>query len=429
MSEILETKEHYTFNHDTKQYVFHTEKQFGKNYVFQDSKVDTILKLYSNFDKNPMTMGKIAQNTSTPKKVIEFILRALGRNHDSIPFTDEKVEETDEDVLVADMLTTKIFNISQKFEKKDWENTVKDAEKWRMFEHDTLNPLKDLLNKWEAPTYIPVKTDSIVKGNKTLLISGTDWHYGLIANERYLYNQREWNIEETKKSVALYAQKVKEHIKKEKCYEKLVVWFGGDLCHTLTGFTDKGTKLEANPIGEEQLEQALASVIAFINELLTVHNNIEIYASAGNHSFLGDYVLLRMIELYYRSDKRLKFSVDNKQHVTFKIYNSLFLGTHGYSSVSKYRLPPKGPGRENYINNIFMAKPDLLNGVNNRYFLSCDQHHFESYELANVEGFMFSTLVGGCRHADNSGYKSRPRQSCLVVEPEGVTAIQHYYLD
>jgi len=56
-----------------------------------------------------------------------------------------------------------------------------------------------------------------------------------------------------------------------------------------------------------------------------------------------------------------------------------------------------------------------------------DQHHSETYELTNVEGFMFPTLVGGCRHSDNSGYKSRQRQTCLVVEDEGVTEIKHFY--
>ena len=41
--------------------------------------------------------------------------------------------------------------------------------------------------------------------------------------------------------------------------------------------------------------------------------------------------------------------------------------------------------------------------------------------------FMFPTLVGGCRHSDNSGYKSRQRQICLVVEDEGVTEVKYFY--
>ena len=63
-------------------------------------------------------------------------------------------------------------------------------------------------------------------------------------------------------------------------------------------------------------------------------------------------------------------------------------------------------------------------------YLSNMQHHSESYELTNVEGFMFPTLVGGCRHSDNSGYNSRQRQTALVVnDKEGVTSVKYFYFD
>ena len=102
---------------------------------------------------------------------------------------------------------------------------------------------------------------------------------------------------------------------------------------------------------------------------------------------------------------------------------------HGYAAVAKDRLPNGKKPRETYINNILMAKPELLNGVKYQYYLSADQHHSETYELTSVEGFMFPTLVGGCRHADNSGLRSRARQSCLIVSKKGVTDVKHFYFD
>jgi hypothetical protein len=203
----------------------------------------------------------------------------------------------------------------------------------------------------------------------------------------------------------------------------------GDLSHTLTGETDKGTKLEAHPIGEEQLERAFNSMVAFVNELLSVHNNIQVYACSGNHSALGDYVLVKMLALYFRSDSRISFIITNKRFVTFKIEQNLFVVEHGYSSVSRDRLPAPGKGRETYVNNIILSKPEDLEGIKRNYYLSGDQHHTESYEMTNFEGYMFSTLVGGCRHADNSGYKSRPRQSCLTVDKQGVKEFVHFYFD
>ena len=433
MSKKLKTTEKYTYNPIDKQYVFHTEQKFGRNYVFTSDKIDLILKLYSNYDKKSYTMGEIAQRTSTPKKVIEFILGALGKNHDSIPFTDEKLLDEPEDKLVLDLLAAKSFNITQKFERQTWEQTASDAEKWRQFQHGILDPVKNLLSTWK----LPAKTKTKAAFKKTdhydqeLVIGCSDWHYGLHAQERYLYNQREWNIEETKKSVALYAEKLVNHIE-QSCvdYDRLNILFLGDMIHGLDGFTDKGTKLEASPLREEQFEQAFNSTLAFINRILEVHGNIRIFACPGNHSSFGDYILASMLSVYFKDDDRVEFEFTNKRHITFEIGDNLFLMEHGYAPTTKDRLPSPGKSRETYLNNLFMAKPNQLANSKRFYYCSADQHHSESYEYTNVEGYMFPTLVGGCRYSDNSGYKSRPRQTCLVVDrKDGVSNVQHYYFD
>jgi hypothetical protein len=428
-NDTLEISKKYIFNPNTNKYIFQSEQKFGKNVVFGKDKIDTIVKLYSNYDKQPFTAGEISLKLGIPKDVIAFILKSLNKTHDSLPFTEEKLEETDEEVLVDEMVNSKSFNILQKFEKKDWRQTQEDAEKWRELQYNTIDPFNRFMQmNWTPPKYIPKKYNlPAVKGNKELLIGCSDWHYGLIANKRYLFNQKEWNIEETEKAVDEYGDNLKRYIQENNKFKKLNVLFGGDLCHTLSGKTDKGTILEANPIGEEQLERAFNSIILFMEKLLSVHNNINIYACSGNHSSLGDYVLLRMVSLYFKTDKRLNFQVTNERHIMFNISDNLFLFEHGYSAVTKNRLPAPGKGRENYINNLFMSKPEKSKNTKRNYYISCDQHHSESYELTNVEGFMLPTLVGGCRHSDNSGYKSRQRQTCLVVEDEGVTEIKHFY--
>jgi len=427
----LEIQKKYIFNANTNKYIFQSEKKFGKNIVFSRDKVDTIVKLYSNFDKMPLTAGEISLKMGIPKDVILFILRALGKTHDSLPFTVEKIDETDEDELVEEMEASKTFNVLQKFEKKDWKKTQEDAAKWRELEYNTLDPfMRFMQGKWTPPKYIPKKYNlPKIKGDTELLIGCSDWHYGLVANQRYLFNQKEWNIEETEKAVDLYGDNIRKYIVQHNKFKKLHIMFLGDLCHTLTGQTDKGTQLEAHPIGEEQLERAFNSVVLFVEKIISVHNNIMVHACSGNHSALGDYVLIKMLSLYYKGDKRISFNVTNERHIMFEVKENLFLMEHGYSSVSRDRLPAPGKGRETYINNLFMSKPAKMRNAKRLYFCSADQHHSESYELTNVEGFMFPTLVGGCRHSDNSGYKSRQRQTCLVVEDVGVTEVKHFYFN
>lgn len=428
--ETLTEHKHYTYNSEAQKYVFHTEIFLGKNYVLDTSKVDTILKLYSNFDKQPYTAGEIAQRTSTPKKVIEFVIRALGMNHNSIPYTDEKIEVSDENTLVGDLLIEKRANVEQRFERTEWKNTQNDADSWRLFKYNYGQVFDDVIKNWNPPAYVPTQYTYPKTGDKELIIGCSDWHYGLVANERYLYNQKEWNIEETATSVKNYALQLCKHIEERgNPYNKVTLTFLGDLLHGLDGLTDKGTKLEAHPLREEQLEKAYNSVLEFIQILLGSIGNIRILAVPGNHSSFGDYFLLKMLSIYFKDDKRLTFEITSKRFLTFEVGSNLFLMDHGYSAITKSRLPAHGTGRENYLNNLFMAKPEQMRNAKRLYYISGDQHHMESAELTNMETYMMSTLVGGCRYSDNSGYKSRPRQSCLVVDDQGVKEFIHFYFD
>lgn len=425
----LKTNKNYTYNSSTQKYVFHTEKKFGKNLVFTKTAIDSIVKLYSDITGG-LTANEIALKMSIPVDAVRHILKVMNITHDTLPYTEEVINSSEEDTLVDDAISSKKFNILQKFEKRDWKETQEDAEKWRAMKTLQFDPFEQILQNWTPPAYVPPRTIQTPRDCKdTLLLGLSDWHYGLVAHERYLYNQKEWNIEKTKDTVDDYARKAAAEIRKG-CYKEVKLLLLGDMSHTLTGFTDKGTKLEAHPIAEEQLEVAFESLVNFVKTILSSTNNVSVVACSGNHSALGDYVLARMLSLYFKSDKRIKFEVTNKRFVTFNVGNSLFLMEHGYSSVAKDRLPAPGKGRENYINNLFMAKPEQMIGVERKYYLSADQHHSESYELTNVEGFMFPTLVGGCRHSDNSGYNSRQRQTALIVnDKEGVTSVKYFYFD
>lgn len=429
-SKSLKSTKDYSFNNVNKKYVFHTEKLVGKNYVLDSSKVDTILKLYSDFDKNAFTCGEIAQRVSTPKKVVEFVIKALGVTHSSLPFSDEKIKEKKENELIDEILLEKRASVEQKLERIDWKKTVDDAESWRLFQHNYGEYLDNLAKTWQPKKYEPIKLSIQKSGDKELVVGCSDWHFGLIANERYLYNQKEWNIEHTQKAVKDYAQQIITHLKeRNNPYKRITLAFGGDIIHGLDGFTDKGTKLEAHPIKEDQLEQAFDCTLHFIQTLLSVCYNIRVVSVPGNHSSFGDYFLMKMLSIYFKDEKRISFEITSKRFITFDCFDSLFLLDHGYAPTAKSRLPSPGTGRENYINNIFLSKPEKLNGYKHFYYLSCDQHHMEAGELTNAEHYMFSTLVGGCRHADNSGYKSRPRQSALVVDEKGVKEFLHFYFD
>jgi hypothetical protein len=425
----LKTNKHYTYNSSTQKYVFHTEKKFGKNLVFTKTSIDSITKLYSDITGG-LTANEIALKLSIPADVIRHVLKVMNITHETLPYTEEVINSTDEETLVDDAISSKKFNILQKFEKRDWKETQEDAEKWRAMKTLQIDPFEQILQKWTPPPFVPPKQIRTVISNKDseFLIGCSDWHYGLIASKETLFNQKEWNIQKTKDAVTKYGNSLKEHILKNK-YSKINICFLGDISHSISGETDKGTKLSAYPLGQEQLEEAFNSLVRFVSTILESHNNIHLYSVNGNHDSVSDYILMKMLSIYFRNDKRIKFSITNKRHNLFKIYNNLFMISHGYAPYAKDRLPPPGKSRELYIQNLFDSKINEFKNVERRYFISGDLHHFESYEYTNLEGFIFPTLLGGCEHSDHSGYKSRQRQCTLDVSKNGVINIHHFYLD
>lgn len=429
-TESIQTNKNYTFNSSNNVYTFYTEKKFGNDLKFSKALVDQIINLYTDFSGS-WTALQIAQHFNISEVHVKYILRVLKITHASIPFTEETIQTSDEETLIQSALESKSNRIFNQIQQRELQNLKTDAEKWRQFKSLEINPFEKVLSKWTPPNYVPPKvSESSSKSKNSILVGLSDWHYGLVAHERYLYTcKKDWNISETEAAVSQYAAKIAADIKKND-YKHVKLLLLGDMIHSLTGETDKGTRLEAHPIGEEQLEVAFNSLVNFIKIILPFSNDISVIACSGNHSALGDYILSRMLSLYFRNDSRIKFVITNKRHITFEIGNNIFLMEHGYSAVTKNRLPQQTKARENYINNLFLTNPDVIDTSKRRYYLSADQHHSESYELTGVEGFMFPTLVGGCRYSDNAGYHSRSRQTALVVDDaEGVVNTKYFYFD
>jgi UDP-2,3-diacylglucosamine pyrophosphatase LpxH len=425
---LTKKNKHYEYDLAKDEYTFFTAKKFGSDLVFTNSCINQIIKLYSKFSGN-LTSTEIGNKLGISSKVIQHILRVMHITHDSLSFTDEYISSKPAEEVVSETLEFKKTKIVEKLEKVEFNKIKENAEKWELFEHNYKNVIDSFLQNWTPPKYfVPTLSKDQKESDQELIVGCSDWHYGLIADERYLYAQKEWNISATEKTVEDYSNQLVSHIK-ENSYKRITLAFLGDLIHGLDGLTDKGTKLEAHPIQEAQLETALNSSLKFIQNLLTVHNNVRVLAVPGNHSSFGDYFLLKMLSLIFQNDHRITFEITNKRFLTFNVGQNLFLLDHGYSAVTKSRLPAPGSGRENYINNLFMTKPEQMQNAKRLYYISADQHHMESSELTNVEHYMFSTLVGGCRYADNSGYKSRPRQSALVVKEQGVTQFLHFFFD
>jgi len=431
MSQTKETlkSKSYTYNSKDKKFVFHTETSLGKNYVLDESKVDTILKLYSNFDKQPYTAGEIAQRTSTPKKVIEFVVRSLKVNHGSIPYTDEKIEESKEDELVEDLLIEKRANIEQKFERRDWKDTIADAENWRKIESGVLNPIKDFIESFNVSSIKTQKTHKVFKvsENRVAIYGISDTHFGNIHPINNSYNQPVYTLETIKTTFDNYLIQIQENLNsRTDSIEKAIIVFGGDILHSLNSFTSRGTQLQDGVWGIDQYKIAFETLVNFISSMKTMFKSVEIKAASSNHDMLGDWILLYSLSQLFTD---IDFQIATNRWIDFNVGGNLFILEHGASGrVRGGSIPDSGNARESFIQNLFINASHKYTKIDRWILLCGDRHTIQYGEYNNFEFFRFSTPVKGDSYADTLNLKNRPRFNSFIVDESGIKEIINYYM-
>ncbi len=423
----LEYNEKYFHNKEDGKYIFLLQKQIGKNLVLNEDKVKSIIKGYSNYDGSQLSINEAATRFSIPRRHLIHILKILGITHDSIPVTNEDLADKDEDELIEEILQEKRFNLDQKLNKREWEETKRDANFWREFSHGVINPIESALDNWKPFTSKIVKFPNN-KSEESLVLGLSDLHFGEVAIGEYMFSGKDWGIDDAHNTVIRYIEEINSFIQKRKDgFNRCSLAVLGDLIHGITGMTDKGTVIEAHPKGSKQFTCALNSLIVFFDNLLGKFNEIDITAVGGNHDNFADFALMKCLESYYRNEDRISFNVSACRWAYFKVDENLFLIEHGYSNRYKSKVPGSHGSRENYVNNLILKKPEMRN-AKNKYFIMGDRHHVETKEYNNFEFFQFSTPVAGNEYADNSNWSSRPRQNGLVVSEKGVTEFINFYV-
>lgn len=430
--DLISDKKYY-YNESSKQYIVFLKKA-AKNIVVSKEMHEAIISAYSNFDGDPRSINQICRAFKFPRLYLEEYLRVFGVTHDSLPVAQEDMKSRSEDELVEDLVQKKQFSLIQKFEKRSWEDTLRDAEKWRHFKFKQLDPFERVIKAYAVSKPTPNLKNHFPNykpSNKHLIINIADIHVGLKADGRYLFFQKEWNNELLMEAMHNYASKVKQTLSERNYgFDSAVVCLGGDIAHSLTSYTDKGTRLEFEMIGESQLDYCFTILTSFFDNIVNLFPKVQVKSVQGNHSSIGDYTISKYLEAYYRQDSRLEFDTTTKRFLPFKIHdNNLFILEHGYSALYKSKLPKGGSARDTYIQNILLQNPELLQGVKNRYYISNDQHHLEMQERNQFEVILCPSIVGGDRYSDNCVLKSRQRQNVFVVDEDGVKEIVHIYFD
>jgi hypothetical protein len=426
----LEFKERYVLNKETDHYIVYL-KSAGRNIAVRREDHDSMLRAYSNYDGNPNSINDICQTHRFPRAYWSEYKNIFGWTHDMDPVTDERLTEVPEDQIVRDLIQQKRFAVRQKFEKEDWKETQNEAAKWRAFKNGSLDPFSDSLKNFEPDPVKPIQfCRNSGTSNDIFLIGLSDLHFGGIARSSELFKGEDFNAAKIKVIINDYAKKIAVELdQRQKNYKEVIICSLGDILHTLTGETVKGTALEAEVLREEQFELAFDCLIQFFIRMLELFPSVNVYAVKGNHAGAGDYILFKTIAAYFRTEKRINFNLFKSRQACFKVGSTAILMDHGASDMSKSTIPTNGTAKEAYVQALFLQYPEVLPGAKCKLMLQGDRHRFMYQELRGFDHVIMGSCVLGDRYADNLGLHSRARQNCLVINDDGLKEVISFYFD
>lgn len=425
-----------SYNLITKDYIFNfsTVRNIGRTYVLPETQIYAMMQLYSNFDDNPSTLTQIALKYTLPQYTVKKIFQVLNFTHDSLPITEELVNSKSEDEIVEDLsYQQKVSSIQGKYQQRKWENIQCNNNKWLDYENGVLNPFRDILETWQPPKLKynkPIKSNKC-NNNKSYIVTLSDLHFGSFANTEYTYlSKSKQNLSITEQSIKDYVNSILEDLStRNESYNECILLSLGDILHSVSGYTDKGTHLESDITGPLQFKSALNTLFYLIDTLSKSFNKLEIKSVSGNHDYFADWALFTALEKTFSTYKNIKFDISMSRWMHFTKGKNLFILEHGYSPFYKSKVPKAMSAKESYIQRLILnALKEVKTDIKNKYFIMGDLHHHKQEDYPQFEFIQLPTCVKNDKYSDHLNLISRPKQLTFILDNDkGITqTISHF---
>ena len=421
--------ERYTYNPVLDQYIVPL-KSYGGNYICKGEHHRGMQLSYSRYGNE--SINEICHTYQMDRAWFTEYKSIMGWTKTMLPISKEEVMGKDQKTNLKLLGARRLSKLQQAANRQDWNRVQVDARQWQEFQAGEIDPFESFLKKFQPTPLKPLKfTGALTNGKKksknTFLVGLSDLHFGGKADADELFNGEDFNAERIAQVVDSYAEQIAESVSERNYrFEKAVICVLGDILHSLSGRTEKGTQLEYDVLREAQFELAFESMIRFITRMVEIFGSAEVHCIKGNHAGPDDYILCLALKSFFRADERINFELYKSRAAIFRVNNIAILMDHGDSDYVKAKVPKDGAAREAYIQARFMEKSELIHGTKTRLMIQGDQHHCEYKEHRAFEYFMFSSPSQD-RYADHLNLSSKPRQNCLILSEDGLKEFLHFY--
>lgn len=437
---IHNISDEYEFNPITDEYRFNflNYKNIGKMIALPKFQVYAIIQAYSNYDGSSYSIKEIADIQKLSPFVVKAILKVLKITHDDIPLTDEDISKNSQQECISDLLNTARGEIHNRFQKQLWDEQIKKAKQWDLFQTKQLNPYESIIKSWNPPKYkdkISNNKTNYKSNLNTYVVTISDLHFGASSNaEDTYYSNENWSIDSTIKAVENYVDSISKDLEnRTQIPETCILLSLGDIIHSISGYTTKGTALEVDLKGPQQFKAALDSITYLISFLQTVFKKVVVNAVSGNHDYFGDWVLFTAIQKYFRTNTKIAWNIFTERWGSFTLGQNLFIMEHGYSPFYKSKVPRSDTAKESYIQRLIVKETQALakNGkeILNNYFFMGDLHHYTAKDFPMFEFIQLPTCVAADKYADHLNLAgTRNKQLTFIFDNKKglIETINHY---
>lgn len=422
----------YNYCPKQKTYTFLTSKKLGKNVTITDVALKNILRLYSEFDGHPHTAQEIFTKTNISKKTIDVILKMLNFTHASLPFLPNEIESETEEELVEDLVEFKKLSIADGFNRKEYLKLQEDAQKWRDVFDNHFEPIKSFVESFKLPKSKKLKKPLANFTDEVYIVGLSDIHFGNKHSESKSFNNQAYHEQDVRKSFENLFLQIEDDLESRTDAPTVGYLLDlGDVLHSLTSFTSKGTKLGEGLYGLEQFKLAFEVLSGFIDQLSNLFETLHIKTVFGNHDAMHDQMIYYTLQRYFEEYTNIVFEISTSRWLDFMIHDNLIVMEHGNSPTIKNTiLPEHSSKRETYINNVFTSAitKNKHKNVKNKIFLCGDKHNIKMGEYYDFEFFRFSTPVLGDGFADEKILRNRPRFNGLIINKKGIKQVINFYV-
>lgn len=313
--------EKYRFDPVADEYIIHTKKGM---LPISGRRIRELLEMYSNYGAKK-TINQVAQEFGWARHAVIDVLRALGKTHDSSPYTDETLAEVEAPDLVKDIVRKKEQKVLAAADRKIQKKNADDASKWRNVE----KAIEEVFENHEYDIQARDEHFCLIKPDKSFDVTlyHTDAHVGKMAQH--------WGYEEARRIILGTAERALQNCTKYGRPDRIITGIGGDWCNIDTpgSTTTRGTP-QFSPKEWYKIMSDANQIALDLLLLMSEVAPVEALTIPGNHDRMWSMMAGDWLHKMFENNDRINVQKHQSRHYVQAGKNMLMF-THGDGAKPK----------------------------------------------------------------------------------------------